>query len=244
MDIGHFCWAELVGPDPENSLEFYTRLMDWSARSLSETYTEFLYDGEPVAGFYPSELQPAGWSCYVRVEDLQAVLVELQKAQGRVLCGPEPALGKGQVAWIEDPTGGRLGLWESSTFPGARLGSAGHLTACDLLASDAERAGAFYSRLFGWRFFARKGLAPNHFSFARGERRLGSMSQSGAPDRASCWTVSFAVDDVERSLARAIELGAQVNVALFQAPFGHVVGMIDPHGAVFGLVEPKPLVTR
>ena len=50
--------------------------------------------------------------------------------------------------------------------------------------------------------------------------------------------MSFATDDLEAQTARAEQLGASVNVPAFNSPLGRTAGLVDPHGHVFGLVQP------
>jgi uncharacterized protein len=77
------------------------------------------------------------------------------------------------------------------------------------------------------------------------------MQQSGAPegfadvvatlnpiagdqaDVLAHWNVTFAVDDADATAARAAELGGQVVVAPFDAPWVRMTVITDPQGATF-----------
>ncbi|MGE0496083.1 MAG: VOC family protein [Vulcanimicrobiota bacterium] len=236
---GQFCWVELLTTAPDAS-SFYSQLFGWSTRTLENQYTEFVLGEEPVGGLVRvSDPQVAHWACTVAVEDLDASLAVLEAAGGRVIEGPEGALGLGRAAWVEDPQGGRFSLWQGEKHFGASAGATGHFLSCDLACPDAEKAGAFYARVFGWRFFARKGSGSSYYSFALGEQRLGTVAEFEGLEK-SCWTVTFATDDLEGQKARAEQLGAEVNVPVFTSPLGRTAGLVDPHGHVFGLVEPSP----
>src|SRR6185312_11204394 len=47
------------------------------------------------------------------------------------------------------------------------------------------------------------------------------------------WSVTFAVDDADATAARAAELGGQVVVAPFDAPWVRTTVITDPQGATF-----------
>jgi len=53
------------------------------------------------------------------------------------------------------------------------------------------------------------------------------------PDVPAHWNVTFAVDDADATAARATELGGNVIVAPFDAPWVRMTVIADPQGATF-----------
>ena len=53
------------------------------------------------------------------------------------------------------------------------------------------------------------------------------------PDVPAHWSVTFAVDDADATAERAAELGGQVVVAPFDAPWVRMTVITDPQGATF-----------
>ena len=111
----------------------------------------------------------------------------------------------------------------------------------DLSAKDLDGQTAFYEGLFGWehrdvpmgpdsiyRMFTLRGN-----SVCGASQMLPSMMEQGAP---SAWNVYIAVDDVAASLARAVELGAQVAMPETDiSPTSRFAAIVDPTGAALFL---------
>lgn len=106
-------------------------------------------------------------------------------------------------------------------------------------ARDWSRACAFYSELFDWSVTgdpARYGVVDTRSGFGI----PGGVMQA-LPGSRSWFTVYIAVDDVERALVKAEELGGRrVAGPLAVGPGQPSFGMVaDPEGNVIGLFE-KP----
>ena len=51
------------------------------------------------------------------------------------------------------------------------------------------------------------------------------------------WTIVFAVDDTDASLAQIVSLGGAMVVAAADSPYGRLATVSDPTGATFALVS-------
>jgi predicted enzyme related to lactoylglutathione lyase len=123
---------------------------------------------------------------------------------------------------------------------------------------DLDGAGTFYGPVFGWELFDAGGPGPMWVLPAYGdflERRTPGMRENMAnmgaparfeevvagvapiaddqPDTPPHWGVTFAVDDADAIAARAAELGGEVVVAPFEAPWVRMTVITDPQGATF-----------
>jgi predicted enzyme related to lactoylglutathione lyase len=107
----------------------------------------------------------------------------------------------------------------------------------DLGTDDAAGAKAFYGGLFGWEFDDLPTGEKGTYSICR----LRGKAAAGLYDRAerAGWGSYIKVDDVDRAVARARELGAEVLVEPFDAPGdGRVATIRDPAGAAVSLSRP------
>jgi predicted enzyme related to lactoylglutathione lyase len=58
-------------------------------------------------------------------------------------------------------------------------------------------------------------------------------------DTPSFWTIYFAVEDVDATVARAVSLGATVVDEATDTPYGRLVGLHDVTGAYVKLMGPN-----
>ena len=103
--------------------------------------------------FERGEKQPVNaWNSYIAVDDWTRTAARAAELGGTVAAGPFDIPGVARMAFVLDPTGAAVGLWEARGGIGAEIvNDAGALTMNQLNTSDPEVAGAFYSELFGWR---------------------------------------------------------------------------------------------
>ncbi len=110
-EVVHF---EIGGTDTDKSSAFYGALFGWRIAEGPVKYVE-------GAGL-PGHLNALGHEpqnyvlIYVSVEDVDAAIAKATGLGARTLVGPV-ALPTGRFAWIEDPTGTAIGLWETAAAP-------------------------------------------------------------------------------------------------------------------------------
>jgi uncharacterized protein len=107
----------------------------------------------------------------------------------------------------------------------------------DLGTSDLPGAKAFYGGLLGWEFDDLPTTEQGTYSTCRLKGRAVAGLYDGA-ERPG-WGSYISVDDLDRAIARARELGARVLVEPFGTPGGGRVATVrDPAGAVVSLSQP------
>ena len=111
----------------------------------------------------------------------------------------------------------------------------------ELLTSDQETSGAFFSRLFAWSLDRVDGgeLGP-YTLFKREGHNVAGMTANRSPALAqrSHWQSYIAVDNVDRSAKRAMLLGGEVLIPPHDLPdIGRVCAVSDPTGAVVHLLQ-------
>ncbi len=119
----------------------------------------------------------------------------------------------------------------------------------EIHASDPEKSIAFYQALFGWTFprYPVPGEYYGVITGPEGERginggllkRLGPPPVDGAP--VNSWTVTVDVESVDKTLARALELGGIQALPKMSIPHvGFVAYIKDVDGNIVGLHQADP----
>jgi uncharacterized protein len=210
--------------------------------------------GSQAEGGPPS----AVWNTYVWVDSADEAASKVRDAGGRVVTNPFDVMDAGRMAVLTDPEGAAFCVWQARQHKGAGVvNEAGSLNFNGLNTRDPERAKRFYGSVFGWEMLAIDGAGmwrlPGYGDFLElsdpGLRKR--MAESGAPkgfedvvatvnpiaedqaDVPAHWSVTFAVDDADGTAKKAAELGGQVVVPPFDAPWVRMTVITDPQGASF-----------
>ena len=203
--------------------------------------------------------QMASWSTYIWVDDADETAAKVRDAGGTLLAEPFDVLDSGRMAVFTDPEGAAFNVWQARHHKGARIvNEAGSVNFNGLNTRDVDGAKAFYGAVFGWQTL---GLGPgiemwtlpgygDHLEErtpglreqvtelggpAGFEDVVASISPIGddQPDTPAHWSVTFATDDADATAAKAAELGGNVVVPPFDAPWVRATVIADPQGATF-----------
>lgn len=244
------CWIDLMSSDVPRSREFYAQVMGWTAAEPSEEfggYFMFMRDGEPVAGGMAADAQAQVtdvWSVYLRTTDAAATTAAAEASGATVLVPPMPVATLGTMGVLLDNAGAAIGFWQPGDFPGfAAVGVVGAPSWFELHTRDFDGAGTFYEKTFGWR--------TRPMPDTEGFRYLWSVDGDGQllsgvmeandflpAEVPSHWRVYLEVADLDEALATATGLGATVTVPVVDSPYGRIVLITDPCGAVVALRGP------
>jgi predicted enzyme related to lactoylglutathione lyase len=221
-----------------------------------------LRGGEVAAiGSQPEGAPPgAVWNTYIWVESADDAAVKVQRAGGRVIMEPFDVSDAGRMAVFADPEGAVFCAWQAKAHKGARIvNEPGSLNFNTLNTRDAAAAASFYRSVFGWetldlgggikmwrlqgygdylaerdpelrKRMAETAAAPNGFEDVVAALNPIAGDQAAVPAH---WSVTFAVDDADATARRAAELGGQVVVPPFDAPWVRMTVITDPQGATF-----------
>lgn len=249
---GAFCWIEVNTTDPAAAKKFYSGLFGWNLTDMpmgDAPYTMADIGGKQVAGIFklPEEALKMGarptWLSYIAVDDVDASTAKATSLGAKVMNGPKD-VGPGRMTILQDPTGAVFALWKSSKPMGGFLfGEPNSLGWNELMTTDVEKAGKFYSSLFGWRPEAQNMGEMTYTTFHKGDQMVGGMfpqpkEMAGAP---SMWVVYFSVADCDATVAKAKSLGAQVNLPPTDIPtIGRFAALADQQGAAFSVIKFLP----
>ena len=241
--IGSFCWPERCTVDLDRTCAFFADLFGWTFEdvpSAGGAYRLAHLGGAQVAGLLRLPQGPPRWNSYVRVAEADAAAALAQALGGRLTAGPFDVPGIGRMAFIEDPGGAALGLWQAGAHPGAtRFDAPGSLAWTELTTSAAEAATAFHAALFGWAPRPRTDLPRPYVEFLCGDRPVGGLLPSERPR--SAWLPYFGAPDPAATLARAEALGGRVVVPATELPaVGTFALLADPEGVKVGLLGLSP----
>ena len=234
---GTFSWAELVTTDADSAKAFYSALLAWDYDDQpvgdDQVYSMVACDGKHVAALYADESQPPHWNCYVTVESVDESTAKAKAAGGAELHEPFDVMDVGRMAFVADPAGAAIFLWEPRQHIGAHLVNApGSLTWNDLITPDPDGAARFYGDLFGWTFEELPDME-GYRVIKNGDRENGGVfPREDAPPG---WIPYFGHEDVERAIADVPGLGGQVLNGPVQMWQGSIGVFGDPQGAPFAL---------
>lgn len=247
-DQGTPSWIEHSSGDQQAAEQFYSQLFGWQMQPGEMPDGQGSYDmaklGEDhIAGFGPvmQPEQPASWGVYLAADDVDAAVQRAQQAGGQVNAGPFDVGDAGRMAWVQDPSGAHVGLWQAAQHIGTqRANETSTPVWNELVSDDLDAAVPFYEQTLG--------MTRNDFDMggetytmlqSNGRDVAGSMAPpaQGVPNH---WNVYFQVDDVDAAVARAQELGAQVQVEAMDVPgVGRWATLADPQGASFNVMKPE-----
>ncbi len=114
--VGAFCWESLVTSDVPRALDEYGRLLGWRSQpSPAGTIPLLAVDDTPggqVADVQQAGSTPPCWLTYVRVADAPGTAERAATLGGRVLVPRLDIPRVGTIAFVADPGGAVLGLFQ------------------------------------------------------------------------------------------------------------------------------------
>jgi len=121
-----FVWHELMSTNPQQSQEFYGRVVGVTVATSgdgADEYRMLMVAGQPIGGMagprpdqsgWPSGGPEAHWIAYIGTPDVDAACRTAVELGGRVLLEPTDVPGMGRAAVIRDPQGAAFGVFASA----------------------------------------------------------------------------------------------------------------------------------
>lgn len=252
IPMGAPCWMDLSTSDPDRASAFYGALFGWSAIDTGEDYGHYisLNKGESaIAGMMGKSDEmgemkdmPDAWTVYLSVPDAKAATESVRNAGGQVVFDAMEVPGQGSMAIVTSPDGAYFGLWQPGEHKGFDLhGEHGAPAWHELHSRDLDAAASFYGTLLGAEVSDMEmDGGPRYKTInINGDQQAGLMDADGfLPEGVpSHWTVYYGVDDTDRVIALAQDLGGSVLSSAEDTPFGRMATLADPMGATFNIVS-------
>lgn len=249
QNTGYWIWHDLMTSDPAAAKAFYGELFGWDIRGKDMggfSYDMIHVDGVGQGGFVPLDPEhgvPNHWIGYLAVEDVDA-FVDAVEAHGGKKCVPPTDIPSGRFAVVEDPSGAVFSPFKPLDQDWDLGPKKKHGQFCwdDLAAPDPDAVLGFFKELAGWSVETFNGAqGPYHVVSPAGatgpESGVGGvMARPPQMPGRPMWTPYVKVDDVEATTARAVELGATLNMGPYDAgETGKMAFLTDPTGASFAL---------
>jgi uncharacterized protein len=245
---GRFVWYELMTTDVAAAKAFYAKVLGWGAQEASAPglpYIVFTAAKAPIGGLMdlPEEARRMGatprWMGYVGVDDVDAAADRLRRLGGAVYVPPTDS-NIGRISVVADPQTATLALVEGlkpTQQKPAEPGKPGRVGWHELLATDREKAFAFYGDLLGWqKTDAEFGSAEAYQLFSAGEEMIGGMFNKQPQEAVPFWLYYFNVGDIDAAADRVENAGGQIFEGPFELPDGDWIARCrDPQGAAFAL---------
>jgi predicted enzyme related to lactoylglutathione lyase len=210
-------------------------------------YTMLKLNGKDVGALYqmPSEMTaqgiPPNWLNYVSVTSVDETAEKATAAGATLLKEPFDVFTVGRMAVVKDPTGAVFALWQAGTHKGAGIYNVPN-SFCwnELGTTDTQKAGEFYSNVFGWTRNTQNFGPMEYTIFNNGDKGAGGMYKI-TPEMGNIpphWLAYFAVDDCDAKVKKATELGASVMKPADDIPgVGRFAILQDPQAAVFAIIK-------
>lgn len=246
-------WADVSSPDIVASAAFYGELFGWEHvvpddPEATGGYAMFALHGRLVAGLGPlqEEGAPAAWTVYIAVDDADEAATRAREHGGQVAMDPLDVFDAGRMAFLIDPAGAFVGVWQAGRHPGAQLvGEPGAMGWSELACHDSEIVKPFYSGVFGWRANPSPiGGSDRYETFDDDSGPVAgllTMNDHWPPDIPPHWMTYVIVEDAVATAERARRLGATVALGPVEvAAAGTIALLVDPFGATFSIMQPAP----
>lgn len=248
-------WVDLMSPDIDASVAFYTSVFGWDAEDQfdddgNRVYVMFRHDGKGVAGLggQPPGMgeMPAIWNSYIATDDVAATTAAVTAAGGAVMMPGMAVFESGEMAIFTDPAGAPFSVWKAGQHIGAELANEHHTWSWnELMTRDLESALPFYTSVFGWSYDAMDmgpGGTYHVISGGDGGEGMGGLMAMPAemPDMVpNHWAVYFMSHDLDATLAAITAAGGQIVMGPMDIPgVGRSATVHDPNGGNFALLQP------
>ena len=250
-------WAELATTDDTAALAFYSALFGWDD-DPQEMGPDWYYhvqkrNGLEAASIYRqgdeerSQNVPPHWNIYFTVNNIEESLAAIAQNGGAPVFGPMDVFEAGRMAMCQDPQGAHFAIWQPNQHIGCRIkNETGAMCWNELLTTDRPAAVNFYQAALG----IEPGdlMGPGQYAMLRaGGTEVAGVMQI-TPEMGQFpphWSVYFAVENVDATVAQAQSLGAAVHVPGTditpdenQPPIGRFATLGDPQGAAFSVFQP------
>ena len=254
---GNFIWYELMTSDQDAAIDFYEKVVGWTAADQNMAdlgdfrYTLLSVGDRAVAGLMQLNEEMCaggakpGWVGVIGVADTDAAAKSIEAAGGAILKAPDDIPNVGRFAIVADPGGAVFELMtpippEQEPAP-LDAETPGKFSWHELYSSLGDKAAIdFYAGQFGWVTENAMDMGPMgiYRIFGKDGVQLGGMMLKPADMPVSAWGFYVNVEGIDAAIERINANGGQVQIGPHEIPGGGwIVQATDPQGAFFALVS-------
>jgi uncharacterized protein len=246
---GDPCWIELFTSDVAQARKFYGDVFGWTSHASGEEYGGYVIferDGEPIAGCMKNDgsMGPSMWSVYLASADAAATAEKAKEQGAQVVAGPMQVGELGHMAFLVDPAGASVGVWQPLQHAG--ISARGEISApswFETLSKDYPAAVTFYREVFGWDTHTMSDTDDFRYTtLGEGDQAKAGIMDATAflGDQPSRWQFYIEVVDTDATVQRATDAGAEVVEDAENTPYGRLAVIADPSGVPFAIMSPDP----
>ena len=239
-----FCWHGVISTDTGTTTPFYGDVLGWEIQTMpmgDEDVTFFAAtDGKGRAHTRaPMGEEPAHWSSYFRVEDVDASAKAAADNGGTVLVPPTD-IPPGRFSAVASPSGAVFNLFHEADASSANPdGVEGGIHWVELHSTDIDADLAWLNACFGITTQQMEMPTGPYSILMSGETTVGgalAQVHDGAP---SMWLPWVQIEEVDAAVDRASATGGDVIAPVFEVDgVGRMAIVADPAGGVFGVIKP------
>jgi predicted enzyme related to lactoylglutathione lyase len=229
--------------DVAKTRTYFEQLLGWSYTDTTipgGTYPKMNIAGEEFGGIASlnSPMLPKGTPPHIA-----AMATKVTQLKGQVLAAPFDVMEYGRMATIQDPTGAVCHLWQNKKHHGMTVDrqKAGAPSWFELMTTNTDAAGTFYTNLFGWTAKPMTLGNMTYWTWSLGTESVGGMMAitpemgKGIP---SHWGTYFTVTSCDATVTKAKTLGTTVTVPPTDIPgIGRFAGLATPEGLHFLVIS-------
>jgi len=242
-------WVDLQTSDQDAAKDFYAGLFGWTYDDQpmpdGPVYAMAQIGQDNVAAIAPQppDMAAAGvppmWNTYLAVDSVDDAVAKVEAAGGQVAMPAFDVMDAGRMAFVMDPGGAAVGLWQAGKHIGATLvNEPGTVTWNELITADPAGSVPFYRAVVGLTTSTMNMGEGDYTMFEAGEAQVGGTTPPPMPGVPNHWHVYFAVADADAATTKATDLGGTVLVKPFDIPVGRIAVLKDPQGAMFSIMQP------
>jgi predicted enzyme related to lactoylglutathione lyase len=251
---GSFIWYELLTPDSEAAIKFYSEVIGWTAKSADVPgvdYRIFSTGGTETAGCMklssegPESCARPGWLGYIGVDDVDLAVSSIVEAGGKVHMPAMDLEGVGRMALVADPQDVPFYVMRGASDEASTsfdTTAPGHCNWNELSTPNQAGALEFYTGQFGW---AKGDVMPmgemGDYQFINHNGEMFGAVMTNPPGGSGpSWKFAFGVADIEVAADKIKAGGGTVEYGPTQVPGDSwVVVARDPQAAPFMVVGPR-----
>ena len=243
-------WVDLQTTDQAAAKAFYTGVFGWSYDDQpmdgGAVYSMAKIGDESVAAIAPQspELAAAGapsmWNTSLAVDSVDEASAKVGPAGGTVAMEPFDVMDAGRMAFVIDPSGAAVALWQAKQHIGAGLVNEPGTVIWNELITDNPDAVGFYEQVLGVTTSTADMGENKYTMFEVGGQQVGGTMPPQMPGVPNHWHVYFAVADADATAAKIKQAGGSIVAEPFDTPIGKMAVAADPQGAVFSLFQAPP----
>jgi predicted enzyme related to lactoylglutathione lyase len=235
--VTHF---EIYGKDRETLAKFYGDVFGWKLQSQPELQyvTIDTFSGAGINGGFATNEAGPQIIIYVEVPDTQASLDKIESLGGKTVSPPVEIPNVVTFAQFSDPHGNLVGLVQGGGpgTPGVSAGTNPPIAWFEVLGSNTSELFDFYSKAFDWKVKKSDAAGIEYGEVDTGSDRGIPGGIGSNPATQNIVTVYAQVDDIDKYLSKANELGAKTVIEPQKAGERTTIANFqDPQGNIFGL---------